>query len=414
MTMRKTTPHGADRAGTHEASEDAGSTDTATAPGTTTNATAAQGEATRGRAAHGRAAHGRGTLGRGTLGRRAALGGAATATDGYGIRSRAETFARQPAGFARQLPCFARQLLCFAWLQARCCAFAVALLGGMAVSTLLPSLPVARYDLLLVYGVLLTAVGFLLGWETRREVAVVAVCHVLGLAFEIVKVRVGSWSYPEPGLAKIAGVPLYGGFMYAAVGSYVCRAWRLLDLDLTGYRSRATAVPAVGLYVNFLSHHWLPDLRLPLGALLLAATTGTRVHFTVVERRHRMPLALAFALIGFFLWLAENIATYLGAWRYPYQLHGWEPVSVSKWVSWALLISVTFVICGTGRGRGGATCALPPGPNADQPAPDDQPVPGGVLGRAGGEGEVAAGGVVAVGGLGEGTRHGPDDARVTR
>lgn len=242
-----------------------------------------------------------------------------------------------------------RQVALFGWLQARCCAFAVALLGGMAVSRMLPPLPVARYDLLLVYGVLLTGVCYLLGWETRREVAVVAVCHVLGLAFELVKVHVGSWTYPEPGLTKIAGVPLYGGFMYAAVGSYVCRSWRLLDLTLTGYRARGTAVLAVGLYVNFLSHHWLPDLRWLLGGLLVAVTTGTWAHFTIGERRHRMPLALSFALIGFFLWLAENIATYLGAWTYPYQLQGWEPVSVSKWVSWALLISVTFVICGARR-----------------------------------------------------------------
>ncbi|WP_367322813.1 DUF817 domain-containing protein [Streptomyces sp. HUAS ZL42] len=242
-----------------------------------------------------------------------------------------------------------RQLARFAWLQARSCAFAVALFGGMAASTLLPPLPVARYDLLLAYGVLLTAVGYLLGWETRREVAVVAVCHVLGLAFELVKVHVGSWTYPEPGLAKIAGVPLYGGFMYAAVGSYVCRAWRLLNLTLTGYRPRATAALAVALYANFLTHHWLPDLRRPLAGLLLVVTTGTWVHYTIGRTRYRMPLALSFVLIGFFLWLAENAATYLGAWAYPHQLHGWEPVSVSKWVSWSLLISVTFVICGARR-----------------------------------------------------------------
>lgn len=318
---------------------------------------------------------------------------------------------------ARGVRTFAGQLARFGWVQARCCAFAVALLGGMAVSRLLPALPVARYDLLLAYGVLLTAVAWLLGWESRREVAVVAVCHVLGLAFELVKVRVGSWSYPEPGLTKIAGVPLYGGFMYAAVGSYVCRSRRLLDLSLTRYRARSTAVLAVGLYVNFLSHHWLPDLRLPLGALLLAATAGTWAHFTVGRMRHRMPLALAFTLIGFFLWLAENIATYLGAWTYPYQLDGWEPVSLSKWVSWALLISVTFVICGAGRERGGHGDRRAPGPLSarplgDQDAPDDQPVPGGVLRRAGGEGEVAAGDAVAAAGLGDGAGHGPDDARV--
>jgi uncharacterized membrane protein YoaT (DUF817 family) len=192
----------------------------------------------------------------------------------------------------------------------------------------------------------------------------VAVCHVLGLAFELVKVHVGAWSYPEPALAKIAGVPLYGGFMYAAVGSYVCRAWRLLDLTITGYRARSTALLAIALYGNFLSHHWLPDLRRPLGALLLVVTAGTWVHFVIGERRYRMPLALSFALIGFFLWLAENMATYLGAWRYPDQLDGWEPVSLSKWVSWALLISVTFVISGSRRhassdaGKRGGTRAL--------------------------------------------------------
>ncbi|MFG2947822.1 DUF817 domain-containing protein [Streptomyces adustus] len=271
---------------------------------------------------------------------------------------------------------FVGQLLRFAWLQTRCCVFAAALLGGMAASTLLPPLPVARYDLLLVYGVLLTGAGLLLGWETRRELAVVAVCHLLGLAFELVKVRVGAWSYPEPALTKVAGVPLYGGFMYAAVGSYVCRSWRLMRLTMSGYRARATAVLAVGLYGNFLSHHWLPDLRWPLGALLLAVTAGAWVHFGIGERRYRMPLGLAFTLIGFFLWLAENIATYLGAWTYPYQAHGWEPVSVSKWASWALLISVTFVISafdagtdtgtGTGTGTGGATrrAAAPGTPGA--------------------------------------------------
>lgn len=333
--------------------------------------------------------------------------------------------ARRPSRLATSPSHVARQLVRFARVQARCCAFAVALFGGMAVSKLLSShlsFPVARYDLLLAYGVLLTAVGYALGWETRREVAVVAACHVLGLAFELVKVRVGSWSYPESGLTKIAGVPLYGGFMYAAVGSYVCRSWRLLDLSLTGYRARATAVTAVGLYVNFLTHHWLPDLRLPLGAALLVATAGARVHFTVGELRHRMPLALAFALIGFFLWLAENIATYLGAWTYPSQLHGWEPVPVSKWASWALLISVTFVICGARRHDGTSPAdgarspdggGLPAGERRGQLGPHDHAVAGGVLGRAGGEGEVAAGGVVAVGGPGEGPGHGPDDARVT-
>jgi uncharacterized membrane protein YoaT (DUF817 family) len=242
-----------------------------------------------------------------------------------------------------------RQLWLFAGIQLRCCAFAAAILGGVALSGLMPHLPVARYDLLLLYGVLLTVVFRACGWETGRELAVIAVCHVIGLAFELLKVYLGSWSYPEPAVLKVGGVPLYGGFLYAAVGSYVCRAWRLFDLGLVRYRARTTQVLAAAIYVNFFSHHWLPDARWLLAVLLLAATWGTWVEFTVSGRRHRMPLALSFVCIGFFLWLAENLATGLGAWRYPYQTDGWQPVGMDKFAAWSLLITVTFVLVARAR-----------------------------------------------------------------
>ncbi|MFF6777335.1 DUF817 domain-containing protein [Streptomyces sp. NPDC012637] len=245
-----------------------------------------------------------------------------------------------------------RRLLAFAWTQTRACAFAIALLSGVAASTLLTGLPVARYDLLVAYGVLLTLVFWLRGWESGRDIAVIGVCHVIGLAFELVKVSLGSWSYPEPAVLKFAGVPLYGGFLYAAVGSYVCRAWHLFDLELVRYRPRAVAVVAAAIYLNFFTHHWLPDARWPLAVLLLAVTAGTSVRFTVRGARLRMPLALSFVLIGFFLWLAENLATYVGAWRYPYQTHGWQPVGVEKFGAWSLLISITFVLAATARRAG--------------------------------------------------------------
>lgn len=151
------------------------------------------------------------------------------------------------------------QLLDFTWNQTRACAFA--LLSGVAASKLLPRLPVARYDLLVGHGVLLTLLFWRRGWESGRDVAVISACHVIGLALELVKVSQGSWSYPEPAVLKFAGVPLYGGFLYAAVGSYVCRAWRLFDLELCRYRPRATALVAAGFYINFFSHHWLPSSR---------------------------------------------------------------------------------------------------------------------------------------------------------
>ncbi|MFF8384039.1 DUF817 domain-containing protein [Streptomyces kanasensis] len=247
-----------------------------------------------------------------------------------------------------------RQLLLFGLLQFRCCAFALALVGGIAVSGLLPQLPVARYDLVLAYGVLLAVVARRVGWDTARDTGVIAVCHVIGLAFELVKVQLGSWTYPEDAVTKVAGVPLYGGFLYAAVGSYVCRAWHLFDLRVSGYRATATTAVAAAVYVNFFTHHWLPDARWVLAAGLLAVTAGAWVRYTVGGRSHRMPLGLSFVLIGFFLWVAENAATYVGAWSYPHQLDGWQPVALTKFGAWALLISVTFVLVERTRRRGAA------------------------------------------------------------
>ncbi|MFJ5230657.1 DUF817 domain-containing protein [Kitasatospora sp. NPDC088391] len=239
---------------------------------------------------------------------------------------------------------FLRQLLLFGRLEARSCTVAIALFAGMALVRVLPATPVAPYDLLLLYGSLLTVLAWFVRRESRREIAVIAACHLLGLALELVKVRVGSWSYPESALTKIAGVPLYSGFMYAAVGSYVCATWRTMDLEVSRYRPHVVAALAGAAYLNFLTDHWLPDLRWALALALFWVSAGSMLHFTIGRTRHRMPLALAFALVGFLLWLAENIATRLSAWRYPYQLPTWHPVSVATWSSWALLIPVMFVL----------------------------------------------------------------------
>jgi uncharacterized membrane protein YoaT (DUF817 family) len=188
-------------------------------------------------------------------------------------------------------------------------------------------------------------VGFwVAGLESWREVLVIAAFHVLGLGLELFKVHVGSWSYPGEAVTKVAGVPLFAGFMYAAVGSYICQAWRWLDLRVTRYPPWPALLVAVAVYANFFTHHWLPDLRVPLALLGLVVLQRTMVHFTVGDARYRMPLALSFLLIGLFLWVAENVATYLGAWRYPGQLEVWEAVHTSKIGSWALLVTMSFVL----------------------------------------------------------------------
>ncbi|MDT0328824.1 DUF817 domain-containing protein [Nocardiopsis lambiniae] len=252
------------------------------------------------------------------------------------------------------------QLTRFGLLQARACAFAVCMFAGFALSMAVP-LPIARYDALLIYAVAVTALFWALRLETGREIAAIAGFHVVGLAFELFKVRMGSWSYPGPGWTVVWGVPLYSGFMYAAVGSYIVRAWRLFDLGLTNYRPWAVTAVAIAIYANFLTHHWLPDLRIPLAVLLIAVTWGTWVHFTVGERRPRLPLALSFLFIGFFLWVAENISTLFDAWRYPHQTEVWALVHPAKLGAWALLVTVSFVLVAMWKGPGRRKGAGPSG-----------------------------------------------------
>lgn len=53
---------------------------------------------------------------------------------------------------------------------------------------------------------------------------------------------------------------------------------------------------------------------------------------------------LAFLLIAFFIWIAENISTYLGAWQYPDQVHVWKVVSTQKITSWFLMVIISFIL----------------------------------------------------------------------
>jgi uncharacterized membrane protein YoaT (DUF817 family) len=57
-----------------------------------------------------------------------------------------------------------------------------------------------------------------------------------------------------------------------------------------------------------------------------------------------MPLVLSFTLIGFFIWVAENIATFFGAWVYPHQARRWAIVGPNKISSWMLLVIISFII----------------------------------------------------------------------
>ena len=101
---------------------------------------------------------------------------------------------------------------------------------------------------------------------------------------------------------------------------------------------------ALLIYANFFSHHYIGDFRWYIAAATLGLYARTTVYFTPLDRERKMPLLLGFILVGFFIWLAENISTLLGLWSYPNQLGAWSVVHIGKWSSWSLLVIMTFTI----------------------------------------------------------------------
>ncbi|MEQ6389684.1 DUF817 domain-containing protein [Bacillaceae bacterium S4-13-58] len=241
-----------------------------------------------------------------------------------------------------------KQLFRFGWEQALSCVFPVVIFASLALTQAisLPFLP--RYDWLLIIFLVMQWGMVKSGLETRDELKVITLFHLIGLALEVFKVHMGSWSYPEDGYFKLFGVPLYSGFMYASVASYLCQAWRRLDVELVKWPPFPLVVPLVAaIYLNFFTHHYWIDIRWWLSALVGIVFWKSRVNYEIGGTRYRMPIVFSFVLIGFFIWIAENIATYFGAWEYPNQTEAWSLVHLGKISSWLLLVIVSFLIVAT-------------------------------------------------------------------
>ena len=239
------------------------------------------------------------------------------------------------------------EFLYFGAKCARACLFAGLFFGAVFLVPRAGLLGVPRYDLLLV--IALAVQGWMLwtGLESRDEVKAITLFHLIGFCLEVFKTSpaIASWSYPDFAYTKLFGVPLFSGFMYAAVGSYIIQAWRLFDLRIRHHPPYwMAALIALAIYANFFTHHFIGDYRWYLAACALGLYARTRVIYRPYDRDRTMPLLLSFVLIGFFIWLAENLATFFGVWRYPHQLGAWTTVHVAKWSSWTLLVIMTFTI----------------------------------------------------------------------
>ncbi|MFN7496103.1 MAG: DUF817 domain-containing protein [Hyphomonadaceae bacterium] len=203
----------------------------------------------------------------------------------------------------------------------------------------------SRFDFLFLAAIALQVLLIALKLERLEEVKVIAIFHVVGTLMELFKTHMGSWTYLGDAFFKIGGVPLFTGFMYACVGSYLARITRLMDLRFSHYPPVWTTwVLAIGAYVNFFTHHFGPDIRVGLYLLSILILFRCRVYFTPDQKARWMPMLLGFFLVSLFIWFAENIGTFTNTWIYPHQKDGWHLVPLSKMGAWYLLMLLSFVL----------------------------------------------------------------------
>jgi uncharacterized membrane protein YoaT (DUF817 family) len=239
------------------------------------------------------------------------------------------------------------EFLWFGLKQGWACLFGGAMLALIVGTHLLwpDAASVSRYDFLVVGALLIQAVMLAFRLESWEEARVIFLFHLAGTVMELFKTQHGSWIYPEDSVLRVGMVPLFSGFMYAAVGSYIARVQRIFHIRVRRYPPLWTTWGlAAAIYVNFFAHHWLPDVRLVLFAATAVLFGRGWFYFTADRARRKMPLLLGFGLVALFIWLAENLATFGRAWAYPGQADGWEMVGVEKLGSWFLLMIISIVL----------------------------------------------------------------------
>ena len=232
--------------------------------------------------------------------------------------------------------------------QAYACLFGGYLLAIIVITAFYyPFHTLHRYDFLFISAVVFQIFLILTRLESMREVLVILVFHVLATLMELFKTSptIHSWSYPGGFAIGIAGVPLFAGFMYSAVGSYIARVWRVFEFRFSHYPDKRWTIALVAcIYINFFTHHFWFDFRWILVLFAIVLYGRTMVYFKVSDSYLRMPLLVGFLLVSLFIWFAENISTLSSVWVYPNQRHGWTMVPPQKLVAWWLLMMISFVL----------------------------------------------------------------------
>ncbi len=242
------------------------------------------------------------------------------------------------------------EFVAFGIKQAWACIF-----GGLLLAVILvthwwypESFGLSRNDFLVIAALCIQIALLVSGLETLEEARIILVFHIVGTIMEIFKTSVGSWTYIGDGYLRIGDVPLFSGFMYAAVGSYLARVWRIFEFQFVRFPPLwSQGVLAAAIYVNFFTHHFTIDIRNALFLISFVMYGPCIVRFRSDRVYRAMPLAVGFGLVAVFIWLAENIGTFARTWAYPGQVAEWTIVSPHKLGAWYLLMIISFVLVAT-------------------------------------------------------------------
>lgn len=242
-----------------------------------------------------------------------------------------------------------KEFYLFVIKNAWACLYGALLLVAVILSQYISFNYFSRYDFLFLSAVLIQIILILTKLESLKEVRVILLFHIVATVMELFKTsgQIGSWSYPEidDTFFKMATVPLFTGFLYSSVGSYISRIIRIFKMEFINYPKQLyVGLTALLIYINFFTHHYFYDFRYVLFLAILILFWKTKIYFTIYKKVRKFNFIIAGLLCAFFIWIAENIGSYSNVWLYPDQLEHWKMVSLGKLGSWFLLLIISFLL----------------------------------------------------------------------
>ncbi len=124
---------------------------------------------------------------------------------------------------------FFKEFIIFTGKQARASIFGYLLLFAIIITKWInfSNLSFTRYDVIFLIAIFFQFVLITTKAESKEEIKVIFLFHVLATIMELFKTnpKINSWQYPgQREIFMLGTVPLFTGFLYSSVGSYIARA----------------------------------------------------------------------------------------------------------------------------------------------------------------------------------------------